>query len=304
MKLEERVKYIGGSEAAGIMGLSRWQTPLSIWAVKTGQIVVEDEDSLPKKLGKRLEEVVAELFTEATGKRVNRVNETLFHPQFPYLAANIDRRVVGEDAGLECKTASAWKAREWEGEEIPHEYILQCYHYLAVTGKKRWYLAVLIGNQDFKWKVIERDETIIANLVKREVAFWNDFVLTETMPTTITKRDADTLDSLFPQAEEKEVELGDDANILIENLDAYKKDYKNLEGLIDLHENQLKALLGTAASGRTKLNKVYWVNSKTTRLDAKAIEKDLPDVHAKYYKSKPIRRFNYCALKENENGND
>ena len=34
---ENRHLYIGGSDIAKVMGLSRWGTPLSLWAEKTGK---------------------------------------------------------------------------------------------------------------------------------------------------------------------------------------------------------------------------------------------------------------------------
>ena len=38
----ERSEYIGGSDIASVMGLSRWKTPLQLWAEKTGNIPQED----------------------------------------------------------------------------------------------------------------------------------------------------------------------------------------------------------------------------------------------------------------------
>lgn len=36
--LAERRKTIGGSDAAGIVGLSRYATPYTVWADKTGRL--------------------------------------------------------------------------------------------------------------------------------------------------------------------------------------------------------------------------------------------------------------------------
>lgn len=196
---ETRRSFIGGSDAAAILGLSRWRTPLQVWAEKTGQIQPEDiSEKLNVKLGVRLEDTVAELFCEATGFKVRRVNETMFHEKYDFLAANIDRRVVGDDSILECKTTSAWNAKQWEGEEIPQEYIIQVLHYLAVTGYSKAYISVLIGNQDFKWKEIRRDEKTINAIVEQEVKFWNEFIVPVVMPTRIMANDSETLFNLFP----------------------------------------------------------------------------------------------------------
>jgi putative phage-type endonuclease len=252
--LEQRQNYIGGTDTAAILGLSRWETPLSVWARKTGQYEAPRREGLHLTLGNRLEEVVAELFTQETGKKVQRVNETKFHPKYPYLGGNLDRRIVGEDAILECKTASAWKAKEWEGEEIPREYILQVVHYLAVTGCRRGYLAVLIGNQDFQVRTIERDEKLIEEIVRKEVDFWNHFVVPKVMPGVgmITANDADTLYGLFPMAESGAVvKLTDEANQLIESRQAMLQDKKLLESNLEKVDNQLKLLLADKEYGQT-----------------------------------------------------
>ena len=264
-QLEERKKYIGGGDCAAVLGLSRYGTPLSVWADKLNKLPKEDiSKKLHIKMGNRLEEVVAELFTEETGKAVRRVNETFYHPKYPFLAANIDRRVVGEDSLLECKTASGWMAKEWVDNEVPTEYILQCLHYLAVTGKKEAYIAVLIGgNQDFIWKKVERDEKLISDIVKKEVAFWNNFVLTGEMPVQITKDDADTLYGLYPLEQEgKTIELDDAANILCESLQAMNQDKKVLEGNIERTKNEIKALLKDNEGGKSDLWKVTWKKQK------------------------------------------
>lgn len=297
----DRNKFLGGSDAAGVLGMSRWATPLSVWAEKTAQIVKEDiSEKLYVKLGNKLENTVAELFMEETGKKVHRVNETIFHPQHDFIGANLDRRVVGEDALLECKTASAWKSKEWEGEEIPQEYILQCYHYLMVTGKQRCYLAVLIGNQDFKIKILERDDKLQDDMLRRELSFWHEFVIPVVMPSMMTKHDADTLEALFPQAADgKEIQLHDDANQLVEGLEGFKADRKNLDDLIEQHENQLKRMLGDAGMGTTGIYRVGWTNSKFSRLDGEALKAELPGIHERFYKTKPTRRFTYKKEKAN-----
>ena len=53
--------------------------------------------------------------------------------QYPFMLANIDRLVVGEPAGLECKTTGENKHEWGDDGEIPPEY-LPVMHYMAVTG--------------------------------------------------------------------------------------------------------------------------------------------------------------------------
>lgn len=40
--LEFRKEGIGGSDAAAIVGLSKWKSPYQLWLEKTGQVEAED----------------------------------------------------------------------------------------------------------------------------------------------------------------------------------------------------------------------------------------------------------------------
>ena len=267
-----RRNFIGGSDAAAVLGLSRWSTPLKVWASKTGQLPDEDiSDRLAIEVGNELEAVVCRLFTKKTDKQLRRVNEAVFHPEYPFIGAHLDRRVVGEDAIFEAKTASGWKAKEWEGEDIPREYIIQVMHYLAVTGQKKAYIACLIGgNQKFVWKTIERDEDMIKDMIKREVAFWHEFVEPKVMPMTVTARDGETLYNLFPLDDQTEIELADDANKLCENIGAMVADSKALGTQIDQAKNELRLMLGEHAIGYTDTYKVSWLAQEKKEYTVKA----------------------------------
>jgi len=178
--LKHRMESIGGSDAAGILGMNAYSSPYSVWADKTGRTAPK-EDNEAMRLGRDLEDYVAKRFTEATGKKVRRENFILRNPDIPFAHANVDRLVIGEDAGLECKTTSVLNLKKFKNGEFPENYYVQCVHYLAVTGAKRWYLAVLVLGQGFYWFVIERDDAEIKALLQEEEAFWN-LVTTDTPP--------------------------------------------------------------------------------------------------------------------------
>lgn len=307
MEMEQvvnRTSYLGGTDAAPILGLSRWKTPLQVWAQKTGLLPPEDiSKKIPVKLGNKLEEIVCEMFCDETGKQVRRSKQTIFHPEYDFIGANIDRFVNGEDAGLEVKTASAWKSKEWEGQEIPQEYIFQCYHYMAVTGRQRWYIAVLIGNQDFKWKCIERDDRVINELISREVFFWREFVEKNQMPTTITKDDSDVLLSLFPLAKETvPIQLSDEANIACEMLEGLQQDLIHVEGLIMEQKNRLKSMLKDYEEGVTSRYRVTWKNRVMRRVDVEAMKEKEPLVYESYLKESSTRQL--VVRKEAQNGHN
>ena len=104
---ENRHLYIGGSDIAKVMGLSRWGTPLSLWAEKTGKIPPKDLSNVEAvELGNDLEDFVANKFSQKTGKAVRRSPKVYQHPLYPYMVSHIDRLITGSDELLECKTCS------------------------------------------------------------------------------------------------------------------------------------------------------------------------------------------------------
>lgn len=290
-QLKERLGYLGASDVPGALGLSRYTTPTEVWAIKAQQIEAKDiSGELPIILGHRFEQVVAELFTKQTGKKVRRVNETFFHKQHKFLGCNIDRRVLGEDTLLEAKFISPWRAKEFGGEDVPHEYFLQVQQSLSVTGYSRGYLAVLIGNQDFIVKLIERDDALINNMTPKLVRFWNEFVVPKVMPTTVTAEDADILFRLFPeQRPGSEVELGDECDRLIESRNALYADSLSINSHMEQIENQIKKLMGENETGKTANNQVTWKTQTRKSLDAKRLLTELPEVHAKYLNESKFR---------------
>ena len=178
--LEYRRSGIGGSDAATIVGLNPFSSPYYLFCDKMGALP-EKEDTEAMRQGRDLEQYVAERWMERTGKRVKRNNTMWRSTVWPWMLADIDREVVGENAGLECKTTSLYNKHDFAGGEIPLTYYVQCQHYMAVMGFERMYLAVLVLNRGFYDFVIERDEKEIDTLAAAEGEFWR-MVEDETPP--------------------------------------------------------------------------------------------------------------------------
>lgn len=195
--LRMRRTGIGGSDAGKIV-LTRQQysyaDPEALFLEKTGDGPLEDSPSLAARHGTWCEPFVADLYTEATGNRVHRFNRMMRSDEHPFMLADIDRKLYGRNEGLECKTVGEWAARmrvvDPETEEvhwIPRfivgdmetslsrkpEWYCQIQHYMAVTGWRMWHLAILVGNHDFLWFDVPRDDAWIEEMVKQEAAFWD-----------------------------------------------------------------------------------------------------------------------------------
>ena len=288
---EERQKGIGGSDAAAVAGLSRYRTPIQVYMEKLG-LVEPPEENEAMYWGKKLEDMVAEEFSLRTGLKVRRKNAILRHPSHPWMLANVDRLIVGRDEGLECKTAGAYKAGEWEGDEIPWEYAIQCHHYMAVTGYSAWWIAVLIGGNRFVYKRIERDEEIIANLIKIESDFWHNHILKQVPPDPDgSPASTELVKQLYPDSNGFEVDLPSAVERWIEQYEQAAEEERAAAERKEEAANNIKMLLGECEVGRFRNWRILWRSITSSRLDTKRLKAEMPDVYAKYATKTTSRRF-------------
>lgn len=294
--LSQRKKGIGGSDIAAIAGLSPWRSPMAVYLDKIGEIPDQEENEL-MYWGTRLEDIVADEFSLRTGLKVQRKNAILQHSEYPWMLANIDRRIVGQKVGLECKTTSAYGKDNWADNKVPDMYQLQCQWYMAVTGYESWWIAVLIGGNTFQYKEIKRDEEIINYLIKIGADFWT--LVENKTPPAIDGSDSCTevLNILYPaqEAVDDEVPLSGAESIVTDFLQAQQmeKEWKEAK---EASANKLKAMLGDNSRGITSSYKVNWKPVTSNRVDTDALKK--AGLYEKYCKTSSSRRFTISEIKE------
>ncbi len=289
--LKIRKSGIGGSDAGAICGLNPYSSPIAVYQDKVSS-EVSDSDNETMRQGRDFEDYVARRFMEETGKKVRRSNVIYQNSEHPFMLANVDRMVVGEDAGLECKTASAYSADKWKDGRILESYQVQCHHYMAVTGAQAWYIAVVILGKDFLWHRIERDEELIGNLVSIEADFWNHHVIPRVMP------EPDGSDSSEQLIREYVGNAQADKSIVLTGFDRQLKRRAEIMALMDkldtekkTIEQKLKLFMGDAEVAENGSFRVSWKNSSSARLDTKTLKAEQPDIYERYSKTIQSRRF-------------
>jgi putative phage-type endonuclease len=294
---ELRSHYIGGSDAAAVVGLNAYASPYSLWAEKTGR-VPGFAGNLATEVGTYLEEFVAQKFAQVTGKKVRKCNQSFLNSQYPFAIANIDREIVGEDAGLEIKTTDTLNLKKFSGGEYPANYYAQMVHYMAITGKKRWYLAVLIGNKEFKWFVLDRDEAEIAALMTAEAEFW-ELVKTDTPPAVDgTAATSETLKTIYAESDDSVCDLTAFSANLRQYM-ALKKQIKELELLADEAANKIKEFMGESGGGECDGFKVSWKSQTRSTFDRKRFESENTDIDLSgYFKQSASRVFKVAEIKK------
>lgn len=292
--LNARKKGIGGSDAPVVLGLSKYKTPFELWLEKTDQTFVDESQSDAAYFGALLEDLVAKEFEKRTGKKVRRNNFILQHPKYDFIIANIDRKVVGENALLECKTASAYYAKEWENDEVPAPYLVQVQHYMGVTGYEKAYIAVLIGGQKFVWKEVERDDELIDMIFQTEIDFWNNHVLANVPPALDGSSAAEKyLNERYQKSTpDKIVDLSIDYEEKLSTYLQLKQQEKELKQMIKQIENELKSEMKDAEVGFVKGYEVNWKPIISYRVDSKLLKEKYPNVYESVIKKTEYRRFN------------
>lgn len=286
-----RKRYIGGSDAAAVIGMNPFSSPFALWAEKTGK-VPGFEGNLATDVGAYLEEFIAQRFAKETGKKVRRCNFSLINDKYWWAIADIDRDIVGEDAGLECKSTSALNLKRFKNGEYPENYYVQCVHYLAVTGKARWYLTVLIGNSDFRMYTIERDEEEIAALMEAERNFKEKYVDADQAPP-VDGQAATTsaVKAIYADSGDEAADLSSCKAALSEYMTLTGR-IRELERLRDEKANEIKLCMGDAARGTDGCYKVTWPTASRSSFDAKRFAAEHREIDlTPYYKQSAYRTF-------------
>lgn len=285
-----RKQGIGGSDIASICGLNPFRSALSVYLDKTSD-TVESIDNERMRIGRDLEDYVAKRFEEETGKKVRRNNFLMAHDDYPYLIANIDREVIGENAILECKTTNSYAKKDWEN-GVPDYYALQCHHYMNVMELDRVYIAVLIGNEAFKYYTIERDEEIIESLLAISKDFWENHIEKKEEPNPdgsdeYTKR----LEQKY-EALDKSVNLTTEANkTRIERLETIKGLIKDLETEENQIKQELMIQMEDSEVAYIDEHKLTWKTQERISLDTKRIKAEMPELYEAYGKKTESRVF-------------
>lgn len=303
MPHEEWVKLrkggIGGSDIGAIMGINPYSSSFNVFIDKTTDYVKDLSDNEAVYWGTTLEDIVAKKFEKRTGKKVARLNAILQSKETSFAYANIDRRIVGEDAGLECKTTNAFNANEWKDGEVPASYICQCQWYMYVTGFKKWYIACLIGGQNFVQYTLERDDELIRYMLERASEFWNNNVLKNEAPLADGSANCtEYLKEKFPEDNGESVMFTSDYIAYVEQLAEIKKQEKELKNQKTDLENRLKQYMGEAQTGTCEKYTVSWkTQNSAPKLDKKRLAEDIgAEFLAQYYTPTTVRRF---SIKEN-----
>ena len=220
--LQARMGGIGGSEIGAIAGLSKYESPYSIYHRKVNNVSTFSGNEATE-LGHLLEGPVAERYAHVKDAAVVEWPVILRSLEHPYISANVDRFVVEPSLGfpsgvvtrwesteeppgiiglLECKTgaiASPGRPQDWDDGKIPTGYWCQGVWYGGALRVPWIDYAALIGGRGVLFRRLEIDPQDFENLRKIGEQFWTENVLARIEPPLdASESTADTLAALYP----------------------------------------------------------------------------------------------------------
>ena len=241
--LAKRTEGIGGSDIAGILGLSKWSSPYQVWADKTGRSV-DEAQTWPMFRGTEDEPKLRKWFTRQKGIAVTTTGmwQSVEHP---LAFANPDG-FTGDGGGLECKSHNWRMGDEWSDDQVSDAAELQSQWYMAVTGRGHWWAIAQLGDEEPVIRRIARDQGLIDSLLATAEAFWHDYVLTDVAPPLVS-HDLDAIRAQFSAVEVEAIDFdADDVEPLIADWQRAKAVEKAAKEAADLELARLRSIVAGA----------------------------------------------------------
>lgn len=280
--LAERKSGIGGSEAAAVLGVSPWATPVTVWLDKTGRSGPKEETEA-MRIGTELEDFVARRYCQENNRTVQRFNKMI---HVGCLLGNYDRLVVmdgekvashmGEvrtDTLLECKTSK----RNWD-DGVPVYYQTQVQHYMGLTPclAHADVACLFLGSYHFETFRVERDDEVIKLMQERLTNWWQEYVLGDKMPPPTNEEDCKLLWARSNPG--KTVTATAEIEQKIAAYKKLKEDEKAAKEAASQLQSDICAFLGDAeiVGGRDGKPLVTWKSAKdSAKTDWKAVAEAL-----------------------------
>lgn len=304
----ERSSYLGSSDVAALMGVSKWKTRLDVYLAKVEPEKANKADPDKAKIlrrGHRLEPFIVQMAIDALRDEGHQVEllaqgRRYVHPDHPFIAAEIDAELLvdGEHVNLEAKSANRRNYDEWGDawtDEIPIGYAAQVSMAQGVNGIRTTIVAAIFGLDDVVLYRIEADDELNEQLIKTCADFWHEHVLTKMPPAPENLVD---IARMYRTSGPPPIEATDEIVAIAAKLKEARTDMKRLEDLADQACFELLAFMGESDTlllkGKPILSAKHQVS---TMVDGKRLQREQADIHAQYQKSSVSRPILFKKVK-------
>lgn len=304
--LAARRNGIGSSDWAGVLGVvGAFHTAFEVWQSKVGSLIDGDDETYWQARGNVLEPFVCRWFSKTKGLAVihgDPIPEESINKRLPpWWRCQIDAVTLdgGRPIPVEAKTARAFRKAEW-GEsgtdQVPLHYVVQVMAQIAYVDAAYGYLAVDIGGEDFRWYRVNRDDALIAHMLKEGEKFWK-LVQDGTPPPPSTSSEANLVWANHEPGEY--LQADGQIRATLRAINEHKAEEKSRAVLREKLELELKSMLQDregVKDGDAVL--CTWKTQESTRIDTTALKQRLPDTAAAFSKTTTTRVLRIKETKE------
>lgn len=258
--------FVGASEVALAVGVSRWGGPIDLWLRKTGR--AEEEGENPRaNIGHRAEAILLEWYCEDTGTplAVCHRGESRRHKDYSFAGCTPDFIRKGSSGWrlIQMKCVGAHMAQFWPEEGVPADVECQVQYEMECTRIDSTDLVAWLGGTDFRIITIERDAEFGAMLIEGARSFWRCVELDEPPPIDGSETWRRYLANKYPRVEREEL---DPSNPEVDRwaLESLRQRERIAEATKDQEaaDNHLRALCGERAGFLGAEYRVTWAADK------------------------------------------
>jgi len=296
--LAEKRKFIGGSEAAKVCGVSPWGGLFDVWLFKTQGIVPEETDRM--YWGSKLEAAVIGRFAEDhPDMNIVPLHHVIYrHSEYDFMGCTPDG-IIKEDGGglcaiVEAKTTGVMQADRWGDEntdQVPDEVLIQCLHNMLVVDVHTCFAPLLIGGNEYRLYRVERGPGTAdteTKIINAERDFWERYIITGNEPPMDGSEAAKKyVKGLFPANVSDDPEPANEVEAAA--IAALKQRYLQKKAAVaayDAQANEVKRMIGDRAGLISADGKVTWKQQEDSpKIDWKAVAYELePSVPSEAFK--------------------
>lgn len=254
--LTERAKDVTSTEVSALFGLSPYLTEFELFHQKRDAVVVKIEPNERMKWGNRLESAIAQGAAEDMGWNIAKLN-VYMRDQAARIGSSFDFEIKSSANGpgiLEVKNVD-WVQyqKNWIDDgagniEAPEHIELQVQHQMEISGFEWCAIVALVGGNEQKIVLRNRDRDIGKSIREKTGEFWNR-VLQNQPPSADYTRDAEFIikqlrrDAMENLVAEADAELED----MIKQYEFVRKEAADLELIKSQRRAEILERIGKAS---------------------------------------------------------
>jgi len=209
-----RANVIGGSDAAAVMGVSKWSSPQKLWAQKTGRRPPTPDNPAMAR-GREMEDEALAAWSSHVGELAHPA--CVEHEELDFVGASLDGMTFDGGLVVEIKCPGEKSHQEtYETRAVPAYYWPQVQHQLACVQEAEMlhYWSYRPGHKEPGILIeVRRDQAYIDMMLEKEAAFWAS-----------VKADIPPAGDAFLAAESIYISILNEADEIGERLKAAKED--------------------------------------------------------------------------------